>query len=691
MATKSLGTLTLDIVAKTAGFVQGMDKAQRESSKWKRQVKKDLDTIANTFKVAGAAAAAGLALMVRDTLSTAREIQNLSKVANTSTDSFQRISFAAQRYGVEQEKVADILKDTSDKVGDFLQTGGGPLADFFENIAPHVGVTAEEFRNLSGDQALGLYVSSLEKANLSQNEMTFFMEAIASDATLLLPLLKDNAKELGRLSEQADNFNAVISETELDQLNEIQKNIDEVGAAFDGLKKDVVLGALPAIEQLTDFLSDPQTIENATTLANAITTAFTFALNVISEVTAQASQLGEDIARIVGGSDIDDKVRQYQGNLKEIARLQDLVNNGDDNFLDRIRLENIQEENAALKPLVELYQDLADGREAAANIETKIPETSTPATGQGENKSISKSQRKILEEQEKAAQRLLDVYNNTSLALREQLSLYEDTSEAAQIRFEIENGGLQGITASQQQQLIALAEQVDARNEAKEAAENLLAVEQELLDPVERLEAAHRRRLLIIEAAGLSEQKTFELSEKSAKKLADELESLADKTKDAMTFMETLSEEAAKNIHNNLVDFFIDPLENGLDDIGDSFAKLVQRIAVEQATLDLQNFLGGYSENNQGSFLGSVAGFFAGAFDSGGIIPAGKIGLVGERGPEFVSGPATVTSRVTTERAMGGMSFNFNISAPSEAAGRKAAGQAAREVRGVLGGMGRYE
>lgn len=43
---------------------------------------------------------------------------------------------------------------------------------------------------------------------------------------------------------------------------------------------------------------------------------------------------------------------------------------------------------------------------------------------------------------------------------------------------------------------------------------------------------------------------------------------------------------------------------------------------------------------------------FAGAYDQGGQIPAGKIGLVGEYGPELVKGPASVTGRVGTARAM---------------------------------------
>ena len=45
---------------------------------------------------------------------------------------------------------------------------------------------------------------------------------------------------------------------------------------------------------------------------------------------------------------------------------------------------------------------------------------------------------------------------------------------------------------------------------------------------------------------------------------------------------------------------------------------------------------------------------FAGAFDEGGNIPAGSVGLVGEIGPELISGPANVTSRKDTAAMMGG-------------------------------------
>lgn len=56
---------------------------------------------------------------------------------------------------------------------------------------------------------------------------------------------------------------------------------------------------------------------------------------------------------------------------------------------------------------------------------------------------------------------------------------------------------------------------------------------------------------------------------------------------------------------------------------------------------------------------------FAGAYDKGGNIPAGKIGLVGEYGPEFVEGPASVTSRKKTAQLLEGATQGGEGQAPT--------------------------
>lgn len=71
-----------------------------------------------------------------------------------------------------------------------------------------------------------------------------------------------------------------------------------------------------------------------------------------------------------------------------------------------------------------------------------------------------------------------------------------------------------------------------------------------------------------------------------------------------------------------------------------------------------------------GNFIGNIASgignFFSGFFALGGYIPSGTLGIVGEAGPEFVAGPATVTSAKDTAsmlRGGGAVQVNFTINA----------------------------
>jgi len=201
---------------------------------------------------AAAATTAALAVIVRTTAQSAAQIQQFAQVANATPEVFQRWSAASATVGIEQEKLADILKDVNDRVGDFLQTGGGPMADFFENIAPRVGVTAEQFARLSGPEALQLYVTSLERAGLSQQEMTFYLEAMASDATRLIPLLQDGGAEMTRLGERAAGFGTVLDREALVALRRTEIALIGVGQVFQGMRVQIGAALAPAVTAMAE-------------------------------------------------------------------------------------------------------------------------------------------------------------------------------------------------------------------------------------------------------------------------------------------------------------------------------------------------------------------------------------------------------------------------------------------------------
>ena len=239
---RSLGVLSLDLVTKIGGFEQGFDKAQRVADKKLRQIEREAQArakaIEDAFKsiagaVAGPLAAAfsvdAIVGYTRQLVQTGVEINRLSQLAGTSAENFQQFAYGAKQAGVPMEKFADIMKDVQDKVGEFLNTGGGPLKDFFTIIAPKIGLTAKAFENLSGPQALQLFYKSLEQANLSQSEMVFYLEAIANDATLLQPLLKNNAQGFKDSAAEAENLGLVIKNEVIQASTELSKNWDTLG------------------------------------------------------------------------------------------------------------------------------------------------------------------------------------------------------------------------------------------------------------------------------------------------------------------------------------------------------------------------------------------------------------------------------------------------------------------------------
>ncbi|MBY5984458.1 hypothetical protein KUW18_10185 [Halomonas sp. DP5Y7-2] len=175
-----------------------------------------------------AAGGAAFGAVARQASDSARQIQNLARISDTSSEQFQRLAYGAEAYGVEQEKLADILRDTQDRIGDFLQTGAGEFADFFEGIAPKIGLTVDQLARMSGPQALQAIYDGLEKANLSASETTFYLEALASDTTELIPLLRNGGEGFKAMADEADRLNAVLSESDLQALADLRGEFQQL-------------------------------------------------------------------------------------------------------------------------------------------------------------------------------------------------------------------------------------------------------------------------------------------------------------------------------------------------------------------------------------------------------------------------------------------------------------------------------
>lgn len=200
--------------------------------------------------IAVGVASVAIGALVRNQIEMTAELTKTAYIANTTVENIQKYVVAAKGMGIETDKLGDIFKDTQDKVGDFLTTGGGEMADFFENIAPQVKVTADQFRNLSGPDALQLYFDSLEKANLSQSEMIFYMESVADEASLLIPYLKDGGKGFELWATAAENAGATMDEKTIRATQELKTSTELLDLSVQGAKNQIAQAFMPVLRDL---------------------------------------------------------------------------------------------------------------------------------------------------------------------------------------------------------------------------------------------------------------------------------------------------------------------------------------------------------------------------------------------------------------------------------------------------------
>ena len=214
---------------------------------------------AGVVAATGALVAAGGALVLTSARE-AKEMENLARLAKIGSGEFKELAFATEAIGISADKFAEINKDVQDKLGDFIATGGGEFADFFENVAPKVGLTADELQRMSGPDVLVAVKNAMDQANISAAQQVFYMESIADDASLLNPLLEKNGQALKEYAARAKELGVSLSEVDNQKLKEASFASAEASAAFGGLKNAIAAEFAPlvtdAMRGLTDLMVD---------------------------------------------------------------------------------------------------------------------------------------------------------------------------------------------------------------------------------------------------------------------------------------------------------------------------------------------------------------------------------------------------------------------------------------------------
>jgi hypothetical protein len=674
------GSIVVDLLARTGAFETDMDRASKTAKRRADEIDKALSAIGTAAATAGAAAAGALVLLINETTNAAREIQRQAQISNASSDAFQLMAAGARTVGIEQDKLADILKDVNDRVGDFIATGGGPMKDFFEQIAPKVGVTADQFARLSGPEALQLYVSSLEKAGVSQQEMTFYLEAMASDTTALIPLLANGGKEMARLGDEALRTGQVMSAETVSAAVELKGQMDQLGGQVQGAK-NIIAGEL--IPTLSVAASGLISFGSGGDIARTAAEGLKFILQDLVISAREVAFFFEKAGKTIGA-------RAAQWSAIFSGDFQGAVSIS--GWLKEDLAESERELNMFRAKVKSAGSGLVDSLGVGA-IVPALPAVQRAGSGSRTSGGArSGGARSGQSEAEREMQR----------ALQDGQRIYEQTRTAAEkLGIEFDNlNKLRELGAINQDTYNRAVFDAQANYDEMAARATGMAAEQERLNalieatPTAQLEAQRETMMFLAQAFEQGRISAVQFEEAAVTALGNTAEK-AIETGDVMT---EFTKSAAEGMQRAFADFLFDPFKDGMDGMLKGFGQTLQRMIAEAVAADLANrMFGDMSGGKVGGWIGAafsaIGGLFGGARASGGPVASNVAYLVGERGPElFVPNTAGAILPNSALSSGGGQTINLtvNVASGTPAEVRRAAGAGAREALAAFSQSQRY-
>lgn len=485
MASKSLGTLTIDLIAKTGGFVSGLNQAERASAKWSKQVQDDAASASAALAGIGAAAvtaslgvgAAGFQLL-KSTSKQITETDRWAKSLRISTQELLAWQFAAEKAGVSGDQMADIFKDIGDKIGDAVLNKSGEAVDALNSL----GLSAEKLSKVSPEKQLLAIGESLGKIGTNA-EKTTILESLGNDLSKLLPLFDNNNEKLKRFIDLAKDYGVAPDPSSIDDLVKVNQLFEDMEAQVAGLKMEIAAGLAKvdlgqlqnSLDKLHDVLTDPVVLQGISDLVSEVAQLAGWLVKAAAGAGQLAASTGNRFAALSGKIDLKniDQVNE------RIAYLQKNIE-GRKGFYsqDKSMFAWFTGGNDSVKALNDELNTLIETRNRLSKPAVGILPLGAATVGTGKPFSLPPGETNGKVTPDASARKLESSFKSMEMGYLRQIALIDTTgkktvevTEQQKLQFDLAEGKLTGINNAQKIRLQQLAQEVDRLNAVKKANE----------------------------------------------------------------------------------------------------------------------------------------------------------------------------------------------------------------------------
>jgi len=250
---KSLGVLTLDLVAKIGSFTGPLDQSGRAAQKWRRQIEKDAKAAGIAMGAAGAAAAAGLGYMIKASIDAADAASKAAQSTGLTTEAYTSLAFAADMSGVSTGEL-DAAMSRLNRTALEVAAGSEKQAALFKTLGVSVKDAGGALRD--GDQILMDLADRFANMPDGIGKSSLAMEVFGKSGAKMIPLLNSGSEGIKDLTEQARALGLVISDEQAKSAERFNDNLSILAGVSRGAGNVIAGELLPVMNDFTAEMVD---------------------------------------------------------------------------------------------------------------------------------------------------------------------------------------------------------------------------------------------------------------------------------------------------------------------------------------------------------------------------------------------------------------------------------------------------
>lgn len=521
MATKSLGTLTVDLLAKVGAFEKGMDDAVKKFSTGTQKIKDKAADLGKTVAplVAGAFVAVGAVITkaVYDGIEAADKFDEVSARLSIGVEKLQELNFSANLSGVGFEELTSALPKLS-KVMVESEKEASKFGAMFDKLGLSAKDAEGNFKNTED--------FLLEIANVFKEfddpvaEAALAMELFGKSGAQFLEWLNRGGDEIETMGQQARDLGLIIGEETAGNIAEMKDQIGNLTTASTAFGAELAGAVAPTIisliEEFMAWKEETGAVQIAVDLLKGAIDVAVFSFNnimliakgvvgALAAVGMAVWELGKGILDMAKGAGtalmgvftfdwgkiqagIAHGLQAVPDTIQRIkTEVSNVVSATTESMAENVSamhnaLQNgyVNTRNAAHKAKKEA-EALANGVNEVKEEGKKLPkDLFDPVT------KSAKAATKAVKEQKEEVDKLTQSYETLMKQLHREAWMVGKEGRGADIEYQTTFGDLAGLDDERKQKLKDAAALVDMRNEEKKQREEAIKLAEKEAETYQR-------------------------------------------------------------------------------------------------------------------------------------------------------------------------------------------------------------